>query len=410
MIAIISLLAISVMVQEQAPTDAAALAELVERSQVLRSISFETAFEVRGLAARPYDENVTWDPNYPIELDAYRFVAVGDRFFARRVSADLTTQSEDVFAHPLYTQWSVWSDDVWYQQAEDIRPSMTISARAYPPDPDSRGYSFNLMQGRLPAYLTLAELIADGTFIDQHVDDDVLTYRFAQRGERANMIQQELKARLRPTFRLLQYTVEFSRAKRIEDFQAEKSHWGIFQWQEYKVFGDIDLPMAGELTITNPQDLADPNSLIIISKVLYRRTSFRRVEDDEIDPDLFTMPAPPGMAVYDQRLRLSYTIGGTTLHVDGRSFEVKEPILEHPGEDFHLLLDNINASGNAASDVSNESSANGAPEPFRPAESSSTWNRYRTKALAGLVGVAVMLASYALLRGRMASADGRHSG
>ena len=409
MIALISLLAVSVMFQDQAPMDAAALAELVERSQVLRSISFETEFEVRGLAARPYDEDATWDPNYPIELDAYRFVAVGDRFFAKRVSADLKTQSEDVFARPFYTQWSVWSDDVWYQQAEDFRPSMTLSARAYPPDPDSRGYSFNLMQGRLPAYLTLAELIADGTFIDQHVDDDVLTYRFAQRGERANMIQHVLKARLRPTFRLLQYAVEFSRAKRIEDFQHEKSHWGIFQWQEYQAFGDLDLPMAGELIITMPQDLADPNSLIIISKVLYRRTSFRRVEDDEIDPNLFTMPAPPGMVVYDQRLRLSYTIGGTSLHVDGRAFEVNEPILEHPGEGFHLLIDDAEVSGNAAPDASNDSSAKGAPEPFRPAESSSTWYRYRTMTIAGLVGVAVMLAAYAILRGRMASADGRHA-
>lgn len=67
-------------------------------------------------------------------------------------------------------------------------------------------------------------------------------------------------------------------------------------------------------------------------RAVYTRTSFDWVDAGEVDPELFAVPMPVGTRAYDDRLKLSFEIGGTYLLLDGTMYEVAEPIMEHPGD------------------------------------------------------------------------------
>jgi hypothetical protein len=70
----------------------------------------------------------------------------------------------------------------------------------------------------------------------------------------------------------------------------------------------------------------------------YHRTDFKRLTPEEIDESLFVTPMPLGTSVWDDRLNMSFKIGTPRLYLEGVLYELKEPLLEHPGDRLSELV------------------------------------------------------------------------
>lgn len=370
----------------------------LEAANVLLNHDFDTTFEYRVLKAGPAEQESPWDPQDWLTLETFRYVALDDKLHTERLSYERTTV---LGADPTvrYRQEDVWADGAWAVRVQG-QNAVTLYAQSRPTDPQSKGFIYNLIEGRYPSsHPTLAELIRAGQCLQQSVEDRVLTYRFARDSAQASRVQYSIRARLEPTFALLGYTVELSNSTTVEEFQDHVHFRQVYSVLEWQQVGDLRIPRVAQIDHFGSVKPLQGKALRLSGRAFYTRQSFQEILDNEIDPELFTVPLSIGTSVYDDRIKLSFEIGNTFLSLDGTLYQLDEPVMEHPGDRLAEMIRNATPQHPPSGASSLSTSVPGSATVLEPTRSGLLRSPI---VLAGLVGVGVGLLTLAVIRARRA--------
>lgn len=383
--------------QPTAPVTPVELAKKIEAMNVLLARDFETTFEMRVFPRRPADDESPVESDDWEQLEDFRYVAVGNKLYVKRLSYQEGDDSKDQ-GTIQYTQENTWADGAWTHRVSGYS-YVSFFGQAAPPDGFSKGFLFNAMEGRFPSYKTLAQLVREGKALQQSVEDGVLTYRFAQSEALSSSVQHVIRARLEPAFELMSYAIEFARPQAEGSFHQRRyiqTTYTVLEWQDV---GDFRLPKRAQLDTVSPQNVGTLEGPPWLWRALYTRQSFREIAEDHIDPDLFTVPLPIGTSVYDDRIMLSFEIGNTYLSLDGTLYQLDEPIMEHPGDRLGEMIQNATPPRPPSGASSLPTSVPGSAAVLEPTRSGFLRSRI---VLAGLLGVGVAFLTLAFIRARRA--------
>lgn len=307
------------------------LAQWLEEANVLAGVDFETTFEVRALKPRSAELQASWSLEQYDLLETFSYVLSSNRMRIER--RDISNRNDP----DAYVQINIWSDGTWSHRVEGDT-GVTLSGQLVPTDLWGHGLIFNSLEGRFPSFRTLADLVRTGRPLNQMIEDDVLTYRFARDDVTSGLTQYVFHCQLQPDFKLLSYATEiFSTLDEsgVGDELIVSQNYVIDEWREFggraiPEFAHIDGWGADNPNPTGPSPFR--------SLVLFTRTSFSQYDGVKVDPALFNMPMPFGTKIQDNRLNMSFEIGGTYLHLDGVMYQLDDPLMEHPGEGLGELL------------------------------------------------------------------------
>lgn len=317
-----------------APPTPAEVADLVERAMALVGVDFDTTFEIEVFTPRA--PGATGEETV-FSHERQRHVAHGERFaLAREI-----IPTEGMASVPRrYVQRNVWHDGTWYHWVEGER-TLNLTGRAVPGDVFSLGFLFNVMEGRVPSYRTLAEQVRTGRPLSSGIEDDVITYRFEPHDAPAGRSAYEVRIRGGEMPRLLEYAVEaFEHDGAVAaPRMIARQTFTISRWQPWS---GVEVPAEALLVNwreRNP-DASGPSPVEM--RVHWKRTAIGEPPvgesgeadgaNDAADPDdsrdvWLRGPAPAvGMRVHDSRGNVSYAIGKRYLYVDGALYELDAPI------------------------------------------------------------------------------------
>lgn len=374
------------------------LAAKLEAANVLVDRDFDTTFEYRWLNARPQDDDSPWNLEDWQLLNTFRYVALGNKFYTERLDYKRSTAT-GVGPTVQYRQQNLWAKGAWAHRV-DGQQAVSFYAQPGPTDMHSQGFKFNLLQGRYPSALgSLSELVRTGTVLKQTVDDDLLILRIAADDASASLVQYTIRAQIKPAFVLLGYTIELSDSQTVEDFQRYVYMSQAYTVLEWEQVGDLRIPKVAVIESIGPADRLERDGRKLRSRAIYTRQSFREIAENDIDPELFTVPLPMGTGVYDDRIKLSFEIGNTYLSLDGTLFQLNEPVMEHPGDRLAEMIQNATPQHPPSGSSSLSTSVPGSAAVLELTRSGLLRSPI---VLAGLVGVGVALLTLAVIRARRA--------
>lgn len=374
------------------------LADKLLAANVLLNRDFDTTFEYRVLKPSPHEDESPWDAEDWEFFETFRYAALGDKLYILRVTYKRPEGSPGVTPVSQYRQENIWADGAWALRVEGEN-AVSFFAQPRPTDLQTKGFIFNLLEGRYPSYRTLADLVRTGTVLNQSVEDGILSYRFAQDDPPASRMQYTIRAQIEPSFELLGYTIELSGSPTLEDFQRHvhmRQAYTVLEWQEV---GGLRIPRIAQIESFGSARGLQSKSPPLSSRMFYTRQSFREIAGSDIDPELFAVPLPIGTSVYDDRIKLSFEIGGTYLSLDGVVYVVDQPIMEHPGDRLGEMIRQATPQHPPSDSSSPSTSAPDSSALLPPTESGVLGSRL---VLAGLVGAAVALLTVAVIRSRRA--------
>lgn len=353
-------------------------------ANVLLNYDFDTTFEFRVLkAAADQSSSDSEDWAY---LEVFRYVAFEDKLYILR---DVYKRSEGE-PKVRVRQENIWANGAWsHRSLGDNKVSFYAQPR--PTDLHSKGFIFNSIEGRYPSTATLAGLVRNGAPLSQSVADGVLSYRFAADTSTASRVQYTIRAQLEPTLALLGYTVVHSDSPTLEDFQEHVRIRQTYTVVEWKQVGDVRIPWKAEIETIG--SAVHPDAPRVPAWSIYTRQSFRKLGPNDVDPELFSVKLPVGTGVYDDRYKLSFEIGNKYIVLDGTSYELDQPVTEHPGSRLAELIQHARPHHPPEGSLS---SAAPAASPGR------NWGKWFGSpiGLAGLVALACALLTLALIRSR----------
>lgn len=324
---------------QQEPITGEQLAARLETVDVLTARDFDTTFELRILNAQPRTDELTWDTSDWLALEEFRYLVVGDQMRVERRAFKKSPLPNDATHLEIeYECVNIWSQGAWWFRVEGD-PSVTMYAQAVPTDLYGKGFVFNLMQDRYPFPSSMADLVREGDVIEQHRDGGILTHRFAQIGMPANTVQNVLRASLEPVFCQIDYTTEVSSASDVKDFSPDMYHSQVYLVGEWELMENLMLPKVAYVDTSVRKDKFLRVSPFRQNRAIYTRKSFKTISKptDEL-AQLFVMSMPVGTGVYDDRMKLSFKIGEKYIHLDGKMYELNEPLMEPPGDRLAELL------------------------------------------------------------------------
>ncbi len=374
------------------------LADKLVEANVLLNRDFDTTFEYRVLKASPHEDESPRDAQDWEFFETFRYVALGDKLYMLRVSykrPDGAPRARPVVQH---RQENIWTNGAWALRVEGDN-AVSFFAQPRPTDLQTKGFIFNLLEGRYPSHRTLADLVRTGTVLNQSVEDGILSYRFAQDDTPASRLQYTIRAQFEPSFELHGYTIELSGSPTLEDFQRHlqmRQVYTVLEWQEV---GGLRIPRIAQIESFGSARGLQSNPPLLRSRTFYTRQSFQEIAEGDIDPELFAVPLPIGTGVYDDRIKLGFEIGGMHLSLDGVVYEVDQPIMEHPGDRLGEMIRQATPL-HPPSDSSSPSTS--APDPSALLPSTESGVLGSRLVLAGLVGAAVALLTVAVIRSRRA--------
>lgn len=373
------------------------LADKLEAANVLLNRDFDTTFEYRVLKASRLNDERPWQADDWEFFESFRYVTLGANLYTERLVYERPAAA-GLEPTAKYRQENIWADGTWALRVEGEQ-AVSFYAQPRPTDLQTKGFIFNLLEGRYPAYQTLADLVRTGTVLNQSVEDGVLSYRFARHDTPASRVQHVIRAQMEPAFVLLGYTTELSDSPTLEDFQRHvhlRNTYTVVEWQQV---GELRIPRIAQIESFGSAKGLQGYSPPLSSMTFYTRRSFREILENEVDPELFTVPLPIGTAVYDDRIKLSFEIGNTYLSLDGTLYQLDEPIMEHPGDRLAEMIQNATPQHPPSGSSSLSTSGPGSAAVLEPTRSGLLRSRI---VLAGLVGVGVALLTLAVIRARRA--------
>ena len=372
--------------ETQQTVTAETLAQWLGEANVLSGIDFETTFEVRALKPRPAEQQASWSLEHYDLLEIFRYVLSSNQMRIER--RDISNPNDT----DAYSQINIWSDGTWIHRVEGDT-GVTLSGQLVPTDLWGHGLIFNSLEGRFPSFRTLADLVRTGRPLNQMIEDDVLTYRFARDDVPSGLTQYVFRCQLQPDFKLLSYATEiFSTLDEsgVGEELIVSQKYVIDEWRE---FGGRAIPENAHIEGWGANNPNPTGPAPFRSRVLFTRTSFSQYDAVEVDPTLFTMPMPFGTKIQDNRLNMSFEIGDAYLYLDGVMYQLDEPLMEHPGEGLGELLRAASAMTPPATPLN--PTMNGSPmAALIDDESAGLWRRALlptiTVAALAMVGVVVV--------------------
>ncbi len=313
------------------PVTADMLAQWLDEANILSGVDFDTTFEVRALKLRPAEQQGSWDLDQYDFLEHYRYVLSSNQMRIER--RDISNANDP----NAYTQINVWSDGTWSHRVEgDV--GITLSGQPFPTDLWGQGLIFNTLEGRFSSYRTLHDLVRTGRPLSQTIEDGVLTYRFARDDVPSTLTQYVFRCQLPPDFKLLSYDTEIFST--LDEFGVGSEllvsqKYVIEEWRE---FGDRMIPEFAYLESWRAENPDPSGPAPLRNRVMFTRTSFSEFDDVKAVAAQFTTLMPHGTKIYDRRLNLSFEIGSDFLSLDGAPYQLKEPVMEPPGDGWAELL------------------------------------------------------------------------
>ena len=311
----------------ESPISADRLADLLSNpNDVLRG-DFETTFEVCSLGRKPATDNSPWESAKRETSESIRFVTAGKRLYSLR------TRLSDSDAPTRYLQENVWADGTWTHRVQG-EASVSLLSEATSPDPWGYGFIFNEIDGRCTPWSEIAREVRAGRCIAQSIVDGVLNYRFEAMEALGKGARFEVQAALAPNFRFISYTIEgFVDGDREQPRVRET--YTVRSWKE---IDGCFIPDTADLQGWSMADPTRQRPVPTKGMKTYHRTDFKRLTPEEIDESLFVTPMPLGTSVWDDRLNMSFKIGTPLLYLEGVLYELKEPLMEHPGDRLSELV------------------------------------------------------------------------
>jgi hypothetical protein len=316
----------------QAPATTAALsagslADLVRASNVLTESDFETTFEVTHLGRRPIEVVGPWDRMAPDLHDSFSMTVIGGRMSLLRVNlleGSSTTR---------YEQRDVWANGTLSRRirGENV---ITLEGAVAPPDLFGYGHIFNLMESRFGSPSSLELIVRGGRCTSQSVDDGTLLYQFEAVGLPSGAQRYELRAELSPRFRLLSFMRELYQERDATEPSARETYT-VRAWREVD---GLLIPESADVMGWRPANPIRNLAVPTVSRREYRRIDFKRSSPALVDEAIFDVPMPTGTMVRDDRLNMSYNIGQAFLLLDGVSYQLREPLMEPPGDRLTELI------------------------------------------------------------------------
>lgn len=207
---------------------------------------------------------------------------------------------------------------------------VSISGRATAADNHQFGFLFDLVAERFPAASHLTDFFPTATILQSTIDiDGKVTCSFHP--ENAPDVIFTIEASTRPVFRLKRILREIRRDGPTPFIN--RNDFFIDEWMEVD---GLDLPKRATLYCSElGRARYERNWIRTVTR--YERLSCNPLTEAPSDT-LFEIQYAPGMGVYDERLNLSFTVGGTSLHLDGVAYVTTSPLLAHPGDQLAEVL------------------------------------------------------------------------
>ncbi|QOJ18025.1 MAG: hypothetical protein HRU76_10695 [Phycisphaeraceae bacterium] len=215
-------------------------------------------------------------------------------------------------------------------QLVDGDAGVSISGRATAADNHQFGFLFDLVAERFPAASHLTDFFPTATILQSTIDTDgKVTCSFHP--ENAPDVIFTIEASTRPVFRLKRILREIRRDGPTPFIN--RNDFFIDEWMEVD---GLDLPKRATLYCSElGRARYERNWIRTVTR--YERLSCNSLTEAPSDT-LFEIQYAPGMGVYDERLNLSFTVGGTSLHLDGVAYVTTSPLLAHPGDQLAEVL------------------------------------------------------------------------
>lgn len=126
----------------------------------------------------------------------------------------------------------------------------------------------------------------------------------------------------------------------------------IDNWETY---GGYKLPSRGHAVVSSitPDGVTLPDGRIYVKYYVYERKEMEFLSQSA--PSI-AVDLKPGAEVIDTRIGLKFRVGATRLTVDGLSYEAKEPITVHPGDDLPAILSSAQVVPTVAAESESASS------------------------------------------------------
>lgn len=222
-----------------------------------------------------------------------------------------------------------WNGSFGFQLVEGDA-GVSISGRATAADNHQFGFLFDLVAERFPAATHLTDFFPTATILQSTIDaDGTVTCSFRPDG--APDVTFTIEAMTRPTFRLKRILREIRR-----DGPTPFINRNDFIIEEWMEVDGLALPKRASLYCSElGRAKYEQNWIRTVTR--YERLSCHPLTEAPSD-SLFEIQYAPGMGVYDERLNMSFTVGGTSLHVDGVAYVTTSPLLAHPGDQLADVL------------------------------------------------------------------------
>lgn len=311
--------------------------ELASRLEAFNSLidhDFDTTFDVYFLPARPLAaaNDEPWLLESWEDWETFRYVTKGRELYICR-TAHKRGDSPNEPPTASYVQENVWTNRewvagkwAWVHRVQGDR-GIVLAAQAAPTDMHDLGFIINLIEGRVPSYRSLADIVSTGRVIDQRIEDGQLVHRFLLDDKTRSVVQHEICARLDPRFELLSHTVEFSETDdpaKFADHVYLKATDSITEW------ADVDgvlIPWRAMVETIRPEDPRSKSGPTWVSRAYYVRTSWKALDPDDLETErVFEFSIPNGTGVYDYRSSAGYRIGESFLTCDGSMYELAKPV------------------------------------------------------------------------------------
>lgn len=203
---------------------------------------------------------------------------------------------------------------------------------------------FAMIENRFPVINRLAAFVRNREVLNQTIEDHILTHQFLASKSASSCSVYTIKARLEPTFELLRFEMIIADTP---DPVAADDHVlmkACLDFAEWKSMDGVRLPTLMYRDAFGPIDRERRKETMTQSRIVYRRTSFERL-DDPPPPESMTLPAEYGNRVHDAGKDarshyddFHYTVGGSRLQYGTQTFELDDPILQLPDDDLVSLI------------------------------------------------------------------------
>lgn len=379
------------------------LAEELEAACNSNHYDFDTTFEYRVERVVPLEgdkrpPDLAWE-----DLESFRYVVLGSKLYINRKAYKQTGANEQAASFLKYNSNNVWAEGAWSHNLEGDN-IIEYSAKPSPTDLQYKGFLFNLIESRYPSSRpNLAELVRKGNMLESSVKNGVLTYKFEKNNGTSSRVHYTLQVQLEPSVALLEYTREISKSPTLEDFHKyifRKQIYKVLEWQQV---GDIKIPKKVEIAhfgSKNPQLRGE--QIPQTARTIYTRKSFKKITENDVSPEFFTVQLPIGMEVHDKRINLNFTIGKSIIRLDGVVYELAEPVMEHPGDRLGEMIRNAISSTQGIPPMADSSSPSDGLSPEENVIGSTSESSFLGSpiTLAALVGIGVAFLTVAFLRSR----------